>query len=84
MDAWNQESSYTVVMSDGKQSVFYATPIGWQPSIITSTSDPHIGAEEIHFSELWRVSKPIFTLVVGWGLGVATGSLGLIWLLGKL
>ena len=81
MDVWSPESSYTVVMTDGKQSVFYTTPIPWHPCTITSTSDPHLGAEKLSFSELWSVGKPVLLLTLGWGLGVATGALGLVWLL---
>ena len=81
MSDWQTESSYTVVMSDGKQSLFYQTPIVWRSSTLTSTADRHLGAEEISFSELWGVSKPFLMLAAGWGIGVATGALGLVWLL---
>lgn len=81
MDAWNAESSYTLVVSGEKQSIVYKLPIIWRPSTLTSTQDPHLGREDIAFSELWAVSRPYLMLVAGWGAGVATGALGLIWLL---
>jgi hypothetical protein len=81
LNAWSAELSYTMVMSGGKQSVVYKMPIVWRPSTLTTTLDPHLGREEISFSELWAVSRPYLLLMAGWGVGVATGALGLVWML---
>lgn len=81
MNTWSAESDYTVVMSGGKQSVVYKLPIAWRPSTTTTTQDPHLGREEISFSELWAVGRPYLLMMAGWGVGVATGALGLVWLL---
>ena len=74
-------SNYTVTMTDGRQVLFYDAPVAWKAAVTTFTSDPYLGVEEISFSEIWRVSRPFLMLAFGWGIGVATGALGLVWIL---
>jgi len=73
--------SYTVVTTaDLKSTDYFRTPIPWQPASMTCSLE-RIENSDITLADLWRVGKPILALVVGWSLGVATGVLGLVWLL---
>lgn len=67
--------------SSTKSSAFFPAPVRWQPATMTCTLDPSIGQEEVSWSEILRVSKPVVALVLVWGVGVASGALGLVWFL---
>jgi hypothetical protein len=81
MDFDNYASSYTVVASSETRSTdYFQSPINWQPASMTCSLEP-IQTDTLSWTDLWRVGKPIMALVVGWSLGLATGALGLVWLL---
>lgn len=85
MDADRASSSYILIepgVEEGERSeVFFPSPVPWQPSTMTCSWDSSVRAEEISWAEIWGVSRPIVMLVVGWGIGLASGALGLVWLL---
>lgn len=80
MDAFSIVSVPVEVASEG-ESVFYPAPANWQQATMTCTLDPALGQEEISWSQILGVSKPFVALALGWGVGVASGALGLVWLL---
>lgn len=70
-----------VELSPENEPVFFPVPASWQQATMTCTMDPALGKEEISWNQIFGVSKHFVALVLVWVVGVASGALGLVWLL---
>lgn len=81
MDAFSVVPTPAEIAPGNESTVFFPASAYWQQATMTCTLDPSIGQDVVSWTEILRIGKPVVALVLGWGIGVASGVLGLVWFL---
>jgi hypothetical protein len=84
-NAWNLVPTYVqpeeASVDTAPQKTFFEVQAPWHSGTMTHTLDSTLGLDELRWADLWKVSKPMLALFLGWTVGITTGVLGLIWFL---